>query len=293
MKGMVGLAFVTGLLAGFVLAVGILGPERHLVSAGASAVVAGVKAMHAELARQLRVHERDAFRQGVLRRPVVMQTRQAVNTVVLWERPSASMFVAGGSADARPAVTTVRVSGPTSESVKHNEPLPSVRVEAKNAARPASRKKDTLTSRPSTPVGSTSVMSEQAAYARALHAYQRGDYAQSRRLFRQFQQTYPRSLLQANAAYWTGETWYAERCFARAEEAFGYVVRHYGAHAKSADALLKMAYCRFRLGDSAQAKQILDRLATEYPGSRANTLGRQALRAHDASDSGMRMVAHG
>ncbi|PKN31730.1 MAG: tol-pal system protein YbgF, partial [Deltaproteobacteria bacterium HGW-Deltaproteobacteria-20] len=95
-------------------------------------------------------------------------------------------------------------------------------------------------------------------------------------LFAAFMQDYPRHKLLPNALYWTGEAWYAQARYDRAMEFFTRVVQDHPRHAKSADALLKLAYSALRQGQPGQAGVYLQQLEARYPDSPASRLGRQA-----------------
>lgn len=120
--------------------------------------------------------------------------------------------------------------------------------------------------------------SVQAQYEQALRAYEAGTLALSRRLFARFMDSHPHHALLPNALYWTGETWYDQHRFDTAEQIFQQVVRLYPRHHKSADALLKMAYCAERRGDVVGARILLHRLLAAYPKSDASRLGRQVMK---------------
>lgn len=113
-------------------------------------------------------------------------------------------------------------------------------------------------------------------YDLALGSYQSGQYEQARERFAVFLKEWPRHQLAPNALYWSGETWYAQGRYDRASEFFARVVRDYPSHAKSPDALLKLAYSAMRQGRLDQAGSHLRELAARYPGSPASRLGRQA-----------------
>lgn len=117
-----------------------------------------------------------------------------------------------------------------------------------------------------------------AQYEQAMETYQAGKFSLSRRLFARFMHAHPGHALFPNALYWTGETWYDEHRFAAAADAFQQVVNLYPRHRKSADALLKMAYCAEQRGDMDGARILLHRLLAAYPKSDASRLGRQAMK---------------
>ena len=132
------------------------------------------------------------------------------------------------------------------------------------------------------------------AYARALRDYEGGRHAQARERFAAFIQAFPQHRLVANALYWTGETWYAQSRYAQAAEAFARVQREHPGHAKSPDALLKLAYAALRQGDAIKARSYLDQLDARYPNSPASRLGRQArARLQGSNETGTLVAGRG
>ena len=72
-----------------------------------------------------------------------------------------------------------------------------------------------------------------------------------------------------NAMYWRGECYFARGEYLRAAEQFEGLIRRFPAGSKVPDALLKLAMSHQRLGNSAKAKECLDRLAQQFPDSEA------------------------
>lgn len=134
--------------------------------------------------------------------------------------------------------------------------------------------------------------SDRRAYSRALRLYEDKHYVQARAQFEIFARSFRHSQLLPNALYWTGETWYAEGQYAKAEAVFLNVATRYPRHLKGADALLKAAYSALRRARPLQARQYLERLQAEYAGSHAALLGQQTYKKLPRLASGLEIV-HG
>ena len=59
--------------------------------------------------------------------------------------------------------------------------------------------------------------------------------------------------------------------------AFTEVVERYGGGNKAPDALLKIGLCYGKLGDAANARDVLSELVTAYPDARASDIARVRL----------------
>lgn len=136
-------------------------------------------------------------------------------------------------------------------------------------------------------------LTPEQAYRAALQAYRDGRFAQAREQFTAFTRLHSGHGLTVNALYWIGETWYAEGSDTQALSTFAQVVTRYPRHAKSADALLKMAYLSLRQGEDKSARTYLLRLENEYPESSAARLGRQTLEKMRQSTQSTEMIRHG
>jgi len=251
---------------------------------------------------------------SVLRRPVTRSVRMAASKVFLVREAAVSADATGAPVSATApaglgaaAVAANATVGPAVE--PSAAPLPESAHAAKDGLKaavpvpglggsepdisksePDISKARPVTSRPdgavkaTASVASADALKKKAAaekspeqeYARALKSYQNGRYALAREQFAAFMRNFPRHRLLPNALYWTGETWYAEARYDRAMKYFTQVVEDHPCHAKSADALLKLAYSALRRGQPEQAGVYLRQLEVRYPDSPASRLGRQA-----------------
>jgi tol-pal system protein YbgF len=92
---------------------------------------------------------------------------------------------------------------------------------------------------------------------------------EARRLFEVFRVKYPRSDLADNAAYWLGETYFAEGQWAAAIDAFAKLLADHPGSDKIPDALLRTGGAWLKLDKRREAQDVLARLARDYPGSEA------------------------
>jgi tol-pal system protein YbgF len=104
-----------------------------------------------------------------------------------------------------------------------------------------------------------------------------GDHGQAILEFLAFIDHYPTHSLVANARYWIGEAYYAQRDYRQALTEFQKLVDQSAAGQKSPDALLKVGLCFERLSDARRAQLAWQRVVREYPNSEAAARARSLL----------------
>lgn len=103
-------------------------------------------------------------------------------------------------------------------------------------------------------------------YDRALNKIRENrDYASGRDLMNTFLKRYPKHDLAVNAAYWVGETYYAEKNYEKAILQFEDIIQEFDEHPKVASAMLKQALAFEASGDKATAKLLLQRVIERFP----------------------------
>ena len=103
-------------------------------------------------------------------------------------------------------------------------------------------------------------------YERALQTIRdKQEPAAGRELMSTFLGRYPADPRAVNAAYWIGETYYAEQAFDKAVLQFEEVAQKYGDDPKVASALYKQALAFDSLKDRKSGKLVLKRLAERFP----------------------------
>lgn len=114
----------------------------------------------------------------------------------------------------------------------------------------------------STPAGESAPQ----LYERALKKIREDqDYAAGRDLMQTFLKRYPEDDLAVNAAYWVGETYYAEKAYEKAILQFEEIIQKYGEQPKVASAMLKQALAFESSGDKATGRLLLQRVVERFP----------------------------
>jgi tol-pal system protein YbgF len=114
-----------------------------------------------------------------------------------------------------------------------------------------------------------------AIYSLALKKLDGGDPARARELLTEFLSKWKADPLSANAQYWLGETWYAEKRFNDAIVEFQKVLKDYKGSEKVPDALLKIGLAFQSQGDCAKALLFLDEVVQSHKGSPAAKAARE------------------
>ena len=112
-----------------------------------------------------------------------------------------------------------------------------------------------------TPSGDDAKLAYEAAYGHMLQQ----DYGAAQAGFAAFLKSYSGHALVPNALYWLGETYYVQRNYADAAEAFDIVLAAHGSSNKAPDAQLKKAMSLSLLGKNAEACSALKQLSAKYP----------------------------
>ena len=121
-----------------------------------------------------------------------------------------------------------------------------------------------------------------AEYHRLIRAVRGGNYVYAAEGLRGFLDHHPPADLADNAQYWLAETFYARARYSLAEIEFQKVIDRYPRGNKVPDALLKIAYCRLRLGHKRPARTALHALVAHYPRSNPAALARDTLKEMNA-----------
>lgn len=115
----------------------------------------------------------------------------------------------------------------------------------------------------------TTTDSAEQLYKQALQALQLiadgTDFSHARQLFREFIHTYPQHPLSIDSMYWIGQTYYGDKQYENAILQFQDVIQKYANHPKMPAALTQQGMAFYALGDSLNAKVILERVVYWYP----------------------------
>ena len=112
-------------------------------------------------------------------------------------------------------------------------------------------------------------VSEQTSYDTAFGVFKSGDYKAAATALDAFVKRYPESAYAANAQYWLGNAYYAQRDCKSAISAQQVVLKTYPDSPKAPDAMLNIASCYTELKDKANATKTLNALIARYPDSSA------------------------
>lgn len=148
------------------------------------------------------------------------------------------------------------------------EPVPSAAAPAAPAAGAAAAGAAAAgtarTGAPPAPVAKPSA-SDQEDYDAAFALMKQGYYDRAAKSFRDFIERHPTSPLAGNAQYWIGEASYYGRNFKVAVDEFQRVLAKYPANGKVPDAMLKVGYSYYELGEYPKARDALTKVVKQYP----------------------------
>jgi tol-pal system protein YbgF len=121
-------------------------------------------------------------------------------------------------------------------------------------------------------------LSPEALYQQGLETYRGGNPQKAREFFVRFIERYPNHELAANAHYWTGETYYAEKQYEQAILEFEKVIKNYPGREKVPSAMLKQAMAFKELGDATSARYVLKKLLDDFPHAGEAALAKTKLK---------------
>lgn len=110
-------------------------------------------------------------------------------------------------------------------------------------------------------------LNEFQTYQKALSRVNAEDYKGAIVSLKAFLAENPKSPYAANAQYWIGESYYAQRDYPAAVSEYQKVVKKYPKHGKTPPALLKQGMSFFKMQSFTEAKDFLAKLVAQYPGT--------------------------
>jgi tol-pal system protein YbgF len=140
------------------------------------------------------------------------------------------------------------------------------------------RKFETAAAGASAAVEAANTAKEGQEYEEALNLFKASKYKESATSFAAFVTKYPESTLAANAQYWLGNAWYAQRNCNKAIEAQSIVTTKYATSSKASDAWLAIATCQQELGNPTGSKRSLETVIAKYPNTPAAETAQQRLK---------------
>lgn len=115
------------------------------------------------------------------------------------------------------------------------------------------------------------------AYETAYNFFKEKQYKEAREKFNAFIRKFPKDNLAANAQFWIGETYYAEKDFEGAILAYETCIKNYPGSDKVPGSLLKQGLSFIEIGDKKTAKVIFERLIEKYPVSKEADLAKKEM----------------
>jgi tol-pal system protein YbgF len=119
---------------------------------------------------------------------------------------------------------------------------------------------------------------EQKSYDAAMLLFKAGDFKTASVALAEFVRQYPESGYAANAQYYLGTTFYAQKDCKGAILAQQVVVKAYPDSPRAAEAMLNIASCQSELKAAANAKKTLTELISKYPDSESAATARERLK---------------
>ncbi len=147
-----------------------------------------------------------------------------------------------------------------------------------SGGKPTTATRRTPAPAPRGPVVAAASETEQQAYQQAFNLLRELKYDKASEAFRRFLKTYPDGRYAHIAQYWLAETGYAQRKFRQAIADYQTLIDKYPDSPKLAEALLKIGYSQYELKNFAAAREALERLIANYPGTTEAGQARNLLR---------------
>ena len=136
---------------------------------------------------------------------------------------------------------------------------------------------------PAQPAASTlspgAASTERAEFDAALGELREGRYSEAITAWQRFLSAHPNGGLAGDGQYWLGEAYYLSRDYNAAKEAFIALGLNHPQSARLPDALLKLGYIYGEQGDTARARDVLQKLVQVYPSTQAASLAERRLQS--------------
>ena len=120
-------------------------------------------------------------------------------------------------------------------------------------------------------------LQEQAAYEKAFSFLKQSHYDHAIEAFQEYLTKYPEGELADNAQYWLAEAFYVSQRYQTAVVEYQKLLSGYPASLKYPDALLKIGYSQYELGDQQQARKTLEQVMRKFPDSTVARLAAKRL----------------
>ncbi len=134
-------------------------------------------------------------------------------------------------------------------------------------------------------------VSPEALYNSAYGDYIKGSYDLAREGFQEYVNNYPETELSDNALYWVGETYYKDRKFAEAVDAFDRVIQVYPKGNKVPAAILKKGFSYLELKNDQAGIKELRWVIQKYPSSDSAQVAKNRLKTLGVSTRASRRAS--
>jgi tol-pal system protein YbgF len=128
------------------------------------------------------------------------------------------------------------------------------------------------------PKYSESAETEEQHYQKLMKWVDEGNEQQAVIGFEEFLQRYPQSKNADSAQYWLGESYYAVKNYSGAIKAFNTLLMNHPQSPKYSHALLKIGFSHYELKEFVRARELLQRVRSDYQGTVAARLAEQRLK---------------
>ena len=161
------------------------------------------------------------------------------------------------------------------------ESAPSPAAAAKPAAaeEPASAKSADAKQTAAKPVDPKQAEEATQTYERALTLLREREFPKAIWLLKTFPEKHPGASQQADAQYWLGAAYAADRQWKPAISTHTDFISKYASHPKAPDALRNIGNCQRELGDLSAARATWNKLLKQFPNSEAAGKAKQQLAA--------------
>jgi tol-pal system protein YbgF len=123
-----------------------------------------------------------------------------------------------------------------------------------------------------------SAETEEQHYQKLMKWVDEGNEQQAVIGFEEFLQRYPQSKNADSAQYWLGESYYAVKNYSGAIKAFNTLLMNHPQSPKYSHALLKIGFSHYELKEFVRARELLQRVRSDYQGTVAARLAEQRLK---------------
>ncbi|MGA6924982.1 MAG: tol-pal system protein YbgF [Desulfosarcina sp.] len=127
------------------------------------------------------------------------------------------------------------------------------------------------------PTAAAKPASDQALYLEAKNAFDAGDFERARKNFETLLATYPQSTHADNSQFWIGESYYQEKWYEKAILEYQKVIEQYPSGNKTPAAILKQGLSFLNIGETNNARLVLNELIAKHPGTNEAQIAKQKL----------------